>query len=174
VNTIVIDNPNATTTGTWTSVRTFYNGFCDTGGSDTNAFGTNYLFKGQGVGAAFVQFTPNIVAPGDYRVYQWHPHRADASTAVPFVIAHKGGRTTVSANQSTNSGNWSLLGQFNFDAGTNGSVRVMDNFPETGAVAIADGLKFVFVSGPATHAARTGLSGSELCGLRLRLAFRLQ
>ena len=147
VNNIVMDDPNASKSGTWTAVRTFYNGsYCGNGsGTDTNSFGTNYLVKGQGAGNAYVQFAPTILTPGDYNVFQWHPQRADASTKVPFVIAFNGGSTTVFANQQTNAGNWSFLGRFNFAAGTAGHVRVMDKIPEAGAVAIADGLKLVFV-----------------------------
>ena len=153
---LVIDDPNATTVGEWSSVRTFYNGLFYGGTSDTNSFGTNYLFKPQGNGNAHVQFTPSIVSPGDYNVYQWHPRRSDASAAVPFVVSHNGRTATVHANQQTNSGNWSLLGRFNFAAGTNGYVRVMDSFPEAGAVAMADGVKFVFVPSAVTPGASSG------------------
>jgi len=147
VNNVVIDDPNAIKSGPWTAVRTFYNGsyYGNGSGTDTNSFGTNYLTKGQGAGNAYVQFTPTILTPGDYNVFQWHPQRADASTKAPFVIAFNGGSTTVFANQRTNAGNWSFLGRFNFAAGTAGYVRVTDKIPEAGAVAIADGLKLVFV-----------------------------
>ena len=171
VNNIVIDNPNAVAAGGWTSVRTFYNGSFYAGVSDTNSFGTNYLFKTRGTGAAYVQFTPNISSPGAYKVYQWHPRRADASGAVPFLITFNGGTTNVNANQQTNSGNWSLLGQFDFAAGTNGNVRVMDTFPEPTAVAMADGVKFVFVSGFAPPSAPSGLSASAVSTSRVDLAW---
>ena len=151
VNNLVLDNATATMVGGWTTVRVFgatttvptYYGAT---GSDTNSFGTNYFAKAQGVGSAYVQFTPNFLVSGDYDVYQWHPYVTNASASVPHLITHTAGSTTVNANQQTNDGNWSWLGRFNFAAGTAGNVRVKDNFPESGKVAIADGLKLVFVS----------------------------
>jgi len=78
---------------------------------------------------------------------------------VPFVINYSGGSTTVYANQQTNDGNWSVLGTFNFAAGTAGNIRVTDAIPESGGVAMADGIKLVFAS-PATvpPAAPSGLT----------------
>ena len=149
VNNLVLDNPTATVVGGWTAVKVFgatttaatYYGAT---GSDTNSFGTNYFSKAQGAGSAYVQFTPNILVAGDYDVYQWHPFVTNASSSVPHVITHAAGTTTVNANQQTNAGNWSWLGRFNFATGTSGNVRVYDNIPDAGNVAIADGLKFVF------------------------------
>ena len=90
---------------------------------------------------------------------------------VPFPITFNGGATTVFANQQNDSGNWSLLGQFKFAAGTNGNVRVMDNFPEPAAVAMADGVKFVFVSGFAPPSAPSDLSASAVSTSRVDLAW---
>ncbi len=149
VNNIVIDNPRATIVGAWTATRVFYNGsYYGTTGTDTNSFGTNYLTIGQGTGNRYAEFRPNVVTPGDYDVYQWHVFRTNASASVPFVINHDRGSTTLHANQQTNSGKWNLLGRFSFAAGTNGHIRITDNFPEANAVAIADGLKLSFVNIP--------------------------
>jgi hypothetical protein len=147
VNSVVMDDPCATTVGAWTVVRTFYNGsyYGNGSGVDTNSFGTNYLTHAQGTGTNYVQFTPNIIVPGDYDVYEWHPDRTEASASVPFIINYNGGTATIFANQQTNTGNWSLLGRFNFLAGTSGNVRVTDGIPESSGIAIADGLKLVFV-----------------------------
>lgn len=155
VNNLVLDDARAKVVGGWTAVRVFgatanassgsttvtYYGAT---GSDTNSFGTNYFSKPQGTGAAYVQFTPTIVYPGDYDVYEWHPYVTNASTATPFVIRHSGGDTTVLANQRANPGFWSLLGRFNFAAGTNGYIRVRDDFSDAGNLALADGIKLVF------------------------------
>ena len=157
----------------WTSVRTFYNGtfYGNGSGTDTNSFGTNYLTQGQGTGSAYVQFTPNVVVPGDYKVYQWHPLRNDASASVPFVINYNGGSTTVYANQQTNAGNWSLLGPFNFAAGTAGYIRVTDDIAEPGAVAIADGVKLIFVPPTSVPAAPSGLTASAVSSNQIDLAW---
>jgi hypothetical protein len=150
VNNIVIDNPNAVATGAWASTRTFYNGsfYGNGSGTDYDSFGTNYLTASQGAGSAFVQFTPNILVAGEYDVYQWHPTLAAASASAPHVITCVGGSLTVYANQQTNAGRWSLLGRFNFAAGTAGNIQVLDSVAEPGAVAIADGVKLVYVGAP--------------------------
>ncbi len=173
VNNVVIDNPTATAVGSWTSTRTFYNGtfYGNGSGSDTNSFGTNYLTKAQGAGSAYVQFTPTIVVPGDYKVYQWHPYLANASASVPHVIAYNGGSTTVYANQQTNPGTWSLLGTFNFAAGSSGYIRVTDGIGESGAVAAVDGVKLVFVMPASVPAAPSGLSASAVSTNQIDLAW---
>ncbi len=149
VNNLVLDDASATVVGGWTSVRVFgatttaatYYGAT---GTDTNSFGTNYLFKGQGSGAAFVQFTPNIVIPGNYDLYQWHPFLTNASAGVPFVIGTPAGTNLAYANQQTNSGNWSLVGRFNFAAGNSNYIRVLDNFSDAANIAAVDGVKLVY------------------------------
>lgn len=173
VNNIVLDDPSAATAGAWTMVRTFYNGnFYGSGsGTDTNSFGTNYLTRANGTGSAYVQFTPRIVVPGDYNVYQWHPYRPDASTNTPFVLSYNGGATTIYANQQTNSGNWSWLGKFNFLAGTGGYIRVTDAIPESGGVAIVDGVKLVFVPPTAPPSAPTNSQAASLNGNQINLSW---
>jgi hypothetical protein len=148
VKNIVLDDDQAIVEGSWDHVRTFADGlFSGNGtGTDTNSFGTNYLTHAQGSGSGVVLFTPAITKSGDYDVYEWHPFRKDASAGVPFIISHAGGETTIYANQRTNSGNWNLLGRFNFATGTTNSIRIIDAVAETNAVAIVDGLKLVFVT----------------------------
>jgi hypothetical protein len=154
VNNIVMDDARIGKVGAWTAVKTIDattgNSVSFTGefGTDTNSFGTNYFKAYQGTGASYMQFTPNILTAGDYLCYQWHPYRADASASVPFVINFNGGTTTVYANQRTNAGNWSLLGRFNFAAGTAGYVRVTDGILEANRVAMVDGLKLVYAGLP--------------------------
>lgn len=153
VSNIVLDDAKASIVGPWNFVLTFNvtnqtsPGFVGATGSDTNSFGTNYFSKPQGNGSAYVQFTPNILSAGAYDVFQWHPYVTNASTATPFAITHASGTSTVLANQQTNSGNWSLLGRFYFNAGTNGNIRILDNFSDAGSLALADGIKLVFVPG---------------------------
>lgn len=147
VNNLVLDDPEASVTGSWTPVRTFYDGmfFGCGSGTDTNSFGTNYLVHAQGKGEAFVEFKPEIVVPGEYEVYQWHPFRRDASSRVPFIVDCDSGAEVVYANQQTNAGKWNRLGQFPFSPGTHCTIRLTDEIPETNAVAIADAVKLVFV-----------------------------
>ena len=118
-----------------------------------------------------MQFTPNILTAGDYLCYQWHPYRADASASVPHIINYNGGTTTIYANQQTNAGNWSLLGQFNFAAGTAGYIRVTDGIPEAGAVAMADGVKLVFVPPTSVPATPSGLIATAVSSNQINLAW---
>ncbi|MDB6124100.1 MAG: hypothetical protein JWQ71_3093, partial [Pedosphaera sp.] len=149
VNNIVLDdNRAAVFGGSWASQRTFYNATFF-GTTETNTFGTNYLYTGRGIGSNYVQFTPNVITAGDYDIYEWHPYHTNASASVPYVINYNGGSATVNANQQVNSGTWNLLGRFNFVAGTTGNIRVTDGFPEATKVAMVDGLKLVSATGPA-------------------------
>jgi hypothetical protein len=151
VNNLVFDDSAASYAGSWNSVRVFaatttsptYYGVT---GTDTNCFGTNYCWKSQGSGAAYAQFTPAILIPGNYDVYQWHPFLTNASAGTPFQIFNSAETNLFFANQQTNAGNWSFVGRFNFLAGTNNFIRVLDNFSDTTNIAVVDGLKLVYVN----------------------------
>jgi hypothetical protein len=156
VNNLVLDDSRASYVGGWNAVKvfgatttapTFYGAF-GTNGTDTNSFGTNYCWKGQGSGAAYAQFRPKILIPGNYDVYQWHVFLTNASTGVPFQIFNSAATNLFFVNQQTNAGNWSFVGRFNFSGGTNNFVRVLDNFSDAGSVAIVDGLKLVYANAP--------------------------
>lgn len=148
VNNFVLDDPAASTVGSWSAVRTFYNGSYFGNGVDTNSFGTNYLAKGQGNGSAYVQFTPAIVTSGYYNIYEWHPQRSDASSNVPIIINFTGGSTNIGLNQQINAGSWNFLGQYFFASGTSGNARVTDAIPEPTAMVTADAIKFSYVFSP--------------------------
>ena len=153
VNNIVMDDAWASMSspGTWTLVKTMDAStstvnFYGSGGQRTNSFGTNFFCRVLNNSGAYMQFTPNILTAGDYNVYQWHPTTNSTSTNVPFVINYNGGSTTIHADQTTNAGNWSLLGKFNFAAGTAGYIRVTDSVTDpAGNVALVDGVKLAFV-----------------------------
>ena len=176
VNNIVIDNPNAVAVGGWISVKVFaattttptYFGAT---GSDTNSFGTNYLARTKGTGSAYVEFTPNVVMAGSYDVFQWHPFVTNASSGTPFLIIHSAGATTVNANQKTNDGNWSILGRFYFTNGTAGKIRVLDSFSDGGSVAIADGIKLIFVPPTNPPAGPTSLNATALSSSQIKLTW---
>jgi hypothetical protein len=177
VNNIVIDNPKAAASGGWTSLYTWSNvinkaSFIGNGsGTDSDSFGTNYLTNPNGTGANTVQFTPNILVPGNYNVYQWHPTVTNASGSVPHFINYNGGSTTVYANQTTNGGNWTLLGRFDFLAGSSGFVRVSDATLDSGKLAIVDGIKFAFALPTSVPAAPTGLSATAISSSQISLAW---
>ena len=173
VNSIILDDARASLVGTWTMVKTIDAtigstvSFTGEFGTDTNSFGTNYWKAPHGTGTGYMQFTPTILTTGDYLCYQWHPSRPDASAGVPHLINYNGGSTTVYANQKTNAGNWSLLGSFNFAAGTSGYIRVTDGIAEAGAVAMADGVKLVFLNLPIP----TGLTATAVSPFQVNLSW---
>lgn len=173
VNHLVLDDPRSVTVGSWTAVRTFSNGaFTGSGsGTDTNSFGTNYLIASHGVGSRYAVFTPNVIVPGTYEIYQWHVSRPDASAAVPHHIQHAGGTTTVYANQQTNGGNWSLLGRFYLNEGSQNAVRVTDATTDNG-VAIVDGIKLIFVPPASLPGAPSELDAQPASASQIDLAWR--
>lgn len=132
---IIIDNPAATISGTWS-----------TGTSAADKYGSDYRFKGAGTGSAYLQYSPSIPATANYDVYEWHSQGSNRTTAAPHVISHSAGTTTLKVNQQTNGGRWNKLGTFNFNAGTTGYVRITDNFTGSNIVAIADAIRFVKVA----------------------------
>jgi hypothetical protein len=180
VNNIVMDNLHAVAAGSWTSVRTFYasaNGksvsFQGNGsGSDTNSFGTNYVTHAPGTGTDYVEYTPHIQVPGEYSVYEWHPSLLNASASAPFLVKHAGGTTLVYANQRTNGGAWSFLGRFTFPAGQTPTIRVLDNVPEPGAVAVTDGLKLVFFPPAWPPLPPSGLTATPVSASQIDLSWQ--
>ncbi len=135
VSDIIIDNPAATVTGTWT-----------TGTSAGDRYGTDYRFKSQGTGASYLQYTPSIITPGNYQLYEWHSVGSNRTTNAPFIIRFNGRTQTAYVNEKVNGGKWNLLGTFNFLYGASGYVRVTDGFADAGQVVIADAVKLVYVT----------------------------
>jgi hypothetical protein len=91
-------------------------------------------------------FTPPLPEPGTYSVYIRYPGLSSqtwqVSTAVPVDIVRQGQTNTVALNQRLNYGNWVLLGQYAFDAGTNGSVRVRTAGTD-GFFVLGDAVRFI-------------------------------
>jgi hypothetical protein len=136
VSDIVIDNPSASVVGTWS-----------TGTTAVDRFGSDYRFKNQGTGSAYLKYTPNILTAGHYNVYEWHSVGSNRTTGAPEVVTFNGGTQTVTVNQQLAGGQWNLLGNFRFAAGTAGSVKITDASAGSTLVVIADAIKFVY-SGP--------------------------
>lgn len=133
--TIVLDNPSATFTGSWTTNNT-----------STDKYSSNYVFapSTSGAATAAATFRPNITTPGKYDVYVWYPQGSNRANNAPYTISYSGGSTTVFVNQQGGGGAWQLIGAgLDFAKGTNGFVRLANN--ANPGVVIADAVRFTYV-----------------------------
>ena len=129
---VIVDNGQAIRTGTWTA---------STGLS--GRYGSNYLHDGRsGKGSKSVTYAPNLPSSGTYQVYVWYPNNPNGATNVPIDVRHAGGTARVAIpSQRSGGGRWVALGAWSFEAGTGGSVTVL-NAGTTGYV-VADAVRFV-------------------------------
>jgi hypothetical protein len=132
---IVLDNSNATLTGTWT-----------VGTSSTDKFGGDYLFAtavaGSPTGSAV--YRPTIITPGKYDVYAWYPQGRNRANNTPYAIHSSNGTRTVLVNQQTGGGAWQLLASaLDFDKGAAGYVAISNN--ANPSVVLADAVRFSYV-----------------------------
>ena len=132
---IILDNTQATFTGSWT-----------TNNISTDKYGADYAFATAVAGAptATATFRPNIITPGKYDVYVWYPQGANRANNAPYTLSYNGGDTTSFVNQQAQGGGWVLIGSdLEFARGTQGFVRLANN--ANPAVVIADAVRFVYV-----------------------------
>jgi hypothetical protein len=89
-------------------------------------------------------YTPTIIVPGPYEVFEWHGDVTDANEAtdVQVTIQHAQGSDIRRVNQRQNQGQWNSLGVFSFEKSTSGSVTI--SAENTDGVVIADAFMFVF------------------------------
>lgn len=128
---IIVDNVAAVVSGSWTT-STF----------KPNVYGSNYLFKAVGTGAATVRWTPVLPTGGTYAVYYWLPEGApDRASNAAFRIQHTGGSDTYFVNEQDAGGQWIPLAVHEFAAGSSGYVELNDN--ASNDFVIADAIKFV-------------------------------
>jgi hypothetical protein len=110
--------------------------------SSAGFWGANYIHDGDTAkGTKSVTFRPNLPTAGIYEVYlRWttNPNRA---TNVPVDIVYPAGTKTVSINQTVSNATWVLLTATNFNAGTNGYVRIRTD--NTSGFVIADAARWV-------------------------------
>ena len=160
VNDIIIDNPQATFVGTWTTAT-----------SATDKFGTDYRYKGQGTGSSYALFTPSILTPGDYNIYEWHTAGANRGSDTPHIVTYNGGSITLLVNQQINGGTWNLLGTFNLASGTAGKVKITDAVSGASAISLVDAIKFSFVPPVTPPAAPSGLAATAISQSQINLTW---
>lgn len=129
----VVDNddgePGYAEAGMWTtSTSTGYKG-----GS------YRYSTASSGVATSTATWTPNLPQSGVYRIFAAFARGSNRPTRIPLTITHSLGQSVVHIDQTGSSAVVEIpLGDFPFDAGSNGSIR-MENNGSAGAY-IADAM----------------------------------
>lgn len=128
---IIVDNGDAEKAGSWTSSKLM-----------AGYYGTDYLHDGNtGKGSMTIRYTPALPAAGRYAVFaRWNSDSLRADS-VPFSITHAGGIANLSIDQRVNNSPWNLLGEWEFSAGSTGSVLISNE--GTNGYVIADAVRFV-------------------------------
>ena len=132
---IIMDNSDSTgvtIVGNWTNSS-----------ASSGYYGSDYLHDGNSnKGSDSVTFRPNLPQAGLYQVYARWTSNANRATNAPIDVGYANGTNTFLVNQTQQGGQWVLLMVTNFNAGTNGFVRVR-NGGTTGYV-IVDAVEFVY------------------------------
>jgi PKD repeat protein len=137
VNDIIIDDadgaPRFTLVGTWNNSSVSSGRYGPTSKVPASATNTN----------AKAIFTPNILVPGVYQIFESHAYNSNRENAAPFTITHRNGSSLVKVNQQSAATSFSVsLGEFEFNAGTTGFVTLTEI---SGSNWVnADALKFVY------------------------------
>lgn len=132
---VLLDNTNASLTGTWTSSSL-----------STERFGADYQYAHTTPAPLHhARFRPNISTAGRYDIYVYYSAGPNRSTVARWSISDADTVTTLLVNQQTNGGVWLLLAEGRrFASGTNGFVQLSSNTGETNKVVIADAVAFVY------------------------------
>ncbi len=133
---VIVDNPAASFTGTWT-----------TGTTATDKYGADYRTASSAASSASATatFTPNLTTAGHYDVYGWFPTVTKGAASTPFLVSSSDGDMAVNVNQSGGSGGWLLLASGKqFALGTNGLVRIANNVGQGGKNVVADAVRWVY------------------------------
>jgi len=129
---VIIDNPDATFTGSWST------------GTYSGKYGADYRWASTAVtDTATATFRPNLVVAGDYEVYVWYVSGTNRATNAPYTVAYNGGSTVVNVNQQVGGAQWNLITTRPFITGTTGYVRLGNGTGATGSVVIADAVRFL-------------------------------
>jgi hypothetical protein len=126
---VIMDDSDyrTTTSGTWT-----------TSTSASDKFGTSYRFASSGDGTTKTTWSFRV-NPGLYEVSVRYPAGANRANNAPFTVNYGSGSATVNVNQTTNGGNWVVLGNYTF---TNAAASVvLANNAEASKIVAADAIR---------------------------------
>lgn len=102
-------------------------------------------------------FTPELPAPGKYKVEVSWRGTQNRSSRVTYEVVHKYGKTSKTLDQRTSGATWAVLGEFEFDAGKKGCVAMIS---DGGGSASVDAARFTPVSGVIPDGGIRGLHSS--------------
>ncbi len=88
----------------------------------------------------WVLYTPTLPSAGLYQVSAWYQANAAYASNLGVVITAPGGAITRTLNQRVNGGQWNVLGTFQFNAGTSGTVKLVA--AGTNGYVIGDAIRF--------------------------------
>jgi N-acetylmuramoyl-L-alanine amidase len=117
-------------------------GAWSTSTSASTWYGSNYaVVAAASVANATAIFRPTISVSGTYPVYVFYTGGSNRATDVHYLIVHSGGTTETIINQQRDGYTWKWLGNYYFEAGTNGCVIVTNQSSSpSGKYIIADAL----------------------------------
>lgn len=154
-NEVVLDNdsPGVTFVGPWSN-----------SGATTGFYGTSgdvpYRFANLApTETASAQYRPTIAATGFYPVYTWAASGSNRGRQL-YRIRHTGGESLVRVPHEMVGNGWVYLGNYYFEAGTNGVViisNLRDPADVSGTVVIADAIRF------GNGIGRSGFAREEEC-----------
>jgi hypothetical protein len=139
----IVDNKDAgfSRTGTWSE-----------SGASHEYDGSSYYTTQLGATATW---TPDLPATGTYNVYAWWCYWSTRDTNALYTVNYAGGSDLVRVNQQQDTGQWILLGTYNFDAGTSGNVTVTRDGLSTQRSTSADAVMFEQTDGATVNVDKT-------------------
>ncbi len=134
-NEVIVDNDSAASgyseTGSWS-----------TSGSSGYGGGTYRFANTTATETATAIYEPNIPKEGWYWVSVYFREGGNRPVDTRYRVQHAGGETVVSISQEVHGQTWVYLGQFYFDAGTNGRVILTNESSDVGQALISDAVRF--------------------------------
>lgn len=143
----IVDNPQGTSTGTWTPLT-------DSGGWPTGS--SQYVYADNSKTSTTATFTwrPDLPLAGHYNVYCWYKSGSDRTTSARYTVAYAGGQILVGVvNQTLTGGQWVKIADAKqFDAGTSGYISLTNKTGETTGTkkVVADAIKFEYAENDTT------------------------
>jgi hypothetical protein len=129
----VVDDASCAFSGSWASST-----------SGTGYLGNGFRSHTAGTGAGYATWLVPLAARGTYRVYARWPAASTYNSTAIFTISSDGGLIDeVMTDQTTNGGQWNLLGTYVF--ASTAEVRLQ---AEAGEIAVADAVRFVATDDP--------------------------